>query len=42
MVNRRMEIGHALMDKKIGRNEQPIGDYCLAQAGAGSHVDQLE
>ena len=30
MVNRRFEIGHASMNKKIGRNEQPIGDYCLA------------
>ena len=30
LVNRRFEIGHASMSKKIGRNEQPIGDYCLA------------
>lgn len=39
LVNRRFEVGHNLMNKKLGRNEQPIGDYCLAQCGAGSHID---
>lgn len=30
MVTRRTDVGHQLMTKNIGRNEQPIGDYCLA------------
>ena len=30
LTNRRAEIGHNVMRKTIGRNEQPIGDYCLA------------
>ena len=41
-VNRRTEMGHQDMTQKIGRGEQPINDFYLAQAGAGSHLDLLE
>ena len=38
-TTRRVEVGYNDITKKQVPGQQALGDYCLAQAGSGYHID---